>query len=139
MSLDFLVWLLVFFIQLGLLGITMYIVSSSVIQMLHSAHPCLPTSSWALVLLINSNIALVLQLITLSDLEADYLNPHDSSVIVNYWLVRGLPCSFRLIPYAVQPSQQALPASLRRQCASCGQQRLLFLMACTGWKSGSAH
>ncbi|CAL5218809.1 g535 [Coccomyxa viridis] len=26
-------------------------------------------------------------LITLSDLEADYLNPHDSSVIVNYWLV----------------------------------------------------
>ena len=89
MSLDFLVWLLVFFIQLGLLGITMYIVSSSFIQILHSAHPCLPTSSWALVLLINSNIALVLQLITLSDLEADYLNPHDSSVIVNYWLVRA--------------------------------------------------
>ena len=29
------------------------------------------------------------QLITLSDLEADYLNPHDSSVIVNYWLVRA--------------------------------------------------
>ena len=28
MSLDFLVWLLVFFIQLGLLGITMYIVST---------------------------------------------------------------------------------------------------------------
>lgn len=32
-------------------------------------------------------ICACVQLITLSDLEADYLNPHDSSIIVNYWLV----------------------------------------------------
>ena len=38
MSLDFLVWLVVFFIQLGLLGITMYIVRRSAYSSHASIH-----------------------------------------------------------------------------------------------------
>ncbi len=87
MSLDFLVWLVAFFIQLGLLGVTMYIVSlsassTSMKSRLHSA------TRRPIQVIVMTRPLCYSQLITLSDLEADYLNPHDSSVIVNYWLVR---------------------------------------------------
>lgn len=85
MSLDFLVWLVVFFIQLGLLGITMYIVRRSSCSSYASAHCCVASSPACLCSVMT--ICACVQLITLSDLEADYLNPHDSSIIVNYWLV----------------------------------------------------
>ena len=86
MTLDFLVWLVVFFIQLGLLGITMYIVSSPIPSKRKIGRLLSPIVTYTSVCM--TRAVCYLQLITLSDLEADYLNPHDSSVIVNYWLVR---------------------------------------------------
>ena len=123
MSLDFLVWLLVFFMQLGLLGITMYIVSVFSIRMLQFVHLCFLPSSWSLSS--TASFALVLQLITLSDLEADYLNPHDSSVIVNYWLVRACfaPSSFSHVLHK--------PCNMHCQLLHAGSVQTVFGRVCS--------
>ena len=75
---NILVWLLAFLMQAGLLGITMYSVCE---------FDFVPMSS---ILFFNKTI--YVQLISLSDLENDFVNPHDASAALNKWTVSSLIC-----------------------------------------------
>lgn len=71
---NVLVWLVAFLMQAGLLGTTMYGVGSIY------GYICLAIC--ALTYLTSG-----LQLISLSDLENDFVNPHDASAAINKWVV----------------------------------------------------
>lgn len=72
--LNLLVWLVAFLMQAGLLGTTMYGVGP------HTRRLCIKTYN-----ILTTFVSL--QLISLSDLENDFVNPHDASAAINYWVV----------------------------------------------------
>ena len=81
---NLLVWLVAFLMQAGLLGTVMYGVSEQTLLYSKSIF----VLSW-----LN---ALHLQLISLSDLENDFVNPHDASAAINYWVVREISLPVQL-------------------------------------------
>ena len=77
---NVLVWLLAFLMQAGLLGIVMYSVGIR-----HALdHMLIPERTAC-----TSPLSLS-QLISLSDLENDFVNPHDASAALNKWVVSRL-------------------------------------------------
>ena len=91
MSWELLIYLIAFILQAVLLGIVMFQVRHAYCQTsahrvsMHRRrlpHPCQQTPYWS------SHSRRALQLISLSDLENDFINPHDASAQINAWVVR---------------------------------------------------
>ena len=116
MAWDFIVWISAFFLQAALLGIIMYGVSNKdenellrvktlvkLVRLMqwHEMHPkthlrptllCAVCAAVSCTSVASSSCPLTLcgpaaQLILLSDLENDFINPHDSSARINNWVV----------------------------------------------------
>ena len=92
---NVLVWLLAFLMQAGLLGIVMYSVRKLLVSTLQLCS-------------FVSSLGVLLQLISLSDLENDFVNPHDASAALNKWVVRVwlAYCICVQLGHATNPSLQ---------------------------------
>mmetsp|Transcript_23033 Transcript_23033/g.78468 ORF Transcript_23033/g.78468 Transcript_23033/m.78468 type:complete len:108 (+) Transcript_23033:243-566(+) len=77
MTWDFCLWAICFFLEGALLGVLMYTVRIATYFSFHKNSCCSLTL-----------VTACTQLICLSDLEKDFVNPHDSSARINKCIVR---------------------------------------------------